>query len=341
MNMVNYLSSNISFTIYVYTIKNRGSFQFQSKHRNLKIRRLASSSRGVSRYCSYLKYNLLALFYLLKHKPDNIFYYETYSAFPVFAYNLFSFPSKIFIHYHEYVSPFELKSTSVYYRYLNRLEKKIYGNAFWVSHTNPDRLRLFENENPAIPKRILQTLSNFPPEYWYKHSNHKVTKLTGPIKFVYVGALGINTTYVKEFSEWLLQQNGNSTLTIYSSNLEADVLDFLNHLNTPNIILKTPVFYFDLPNILPSYDVGLVLYNGHIPNYVYNVPNKVIEYYACGLQVWFSKDLITTQHFVEKNGIDSICQKDFNNLSYSNDSNNSKREVFSCEFEYKKLMDVL
>jgi hypothetical protein len=37
------------------------------------------------------------------------------------------------------------------------------------------------------------------------------------------------------------------------------------------------------------------LYKGHIPNYIYNVPNKVYEYLACGLQVWYSKDLLTTE----------------------------------------------
>ena len=46
---------------------------------------------------------------------------------------------------------------------------------------------------------------------------------------------------------------------------------------------------------MADYHIGLTLYNGHIPNFVYNVPNKVFEYLACGLDVWYSKDLISTQ----------------------------------------------
>lgn len=55
-----------------------------------------------------------------------------------------------------------------------------------------------------------------------------------------------------------------------------------------------PIDYYELPKELIKYDIGLVLYKGHIPNYIYNVPNKVYEYLACGLQVWYSKDLLTT-----------------------------------------------
>jgi hypothetical protein len=40
-----------------------------------------------------------------------------------------------------------------------------------------------------------------------------------------------------------------------------------------------------LPEELIKHDIGLVLYKGHIPNYVYNVPNKVFEYLDCGLSV--------------------------------------------------------
>ena len=39
----------------------------------------------------------------------------------------------------------------------------------------------------------------------------------------------------------------------------------------------------DLAEVLPRYDVGLILYKGHIPNYVHNVPNKFWEYLAAGL----------------------------------------------------------
>jgi hypothetical protein len=53
-----------------------------------------------------------------------------------------------------------------------------------------------------------------------------------------------------------------------------------------------------------------VLYKGHIPNYVYNVPNKVYEYLSCGLHVIVGAKLITTV----KLGLPQIKIVDFYSL---------------------------
>ena len=50
---------------------------------------------------------------------------------------------------------------------------------------------------------------------------------------------------------------------------------------------REAVNYYSLPEILGGYDIGVILYNGHIPNYIYNAPNKLFEYLDCGLDVWF------------------------------------------------------
>lgn len=50
--------------------------------------------------------------------------------------------------------------------------------------------------------------------------------------------------------------------------------------------LDSGINYSDLPGVIRAYDVGVILYNGHIANYVFNAPNKLFEYLACGLDVW-------------------------------------------------------
>jgi hypothetical protein len=75
-------------------------------------------------------------------------------------------------------------------------------------------------------------------------------------------------------------------------------------------MVKGPIDYYELPKELVKYDIGLVLYKGHIPNYVYNVPNKVYEYLACGLRVLTSNQLTSTVK-LKHNKIKAV---DFNNL---------------------------
>jgi hypothetical protein len=58
-----------------------------------------------------------------------------------------------------------------------------------------------------------------------------------------------------------------------------------------------------------------VLYTGHIPNYIYNIPNKVFEYLVCGLEVWYSNDLITTAKFQEDNKIENLKAVSFKELT--------------------------
>ncbi len=55
---------------------------------------------------------------------------------------------------------------------------------------------------------------------------------------------------------------------------------------------KGGIPYADLPFTLSVYDVGVILYKGHIPNYIYNAPNKLFEYWSCGLDVWFPDKMI-------------------------------------------------
>jgi hypothetical protein len=141
-----------------------------------------------------------------------------------------------------------------------------------------------------------------------------------------VGALGMHTTFIKELAEWIQEQRGKYSLDIYTDNIEPEVSAFLQNLNSSFIQLKTSIFYFDLPELLAQYDIGVVLYTGHIPNYMYNVPNKIMEYLVCGLGVVYSKELVSTSLFQEKFGLMQMKAIDFkkiNNSTFTLSMNNS------------------
>ena len=227
------------------------------------------------------------------------------------------------------------------------MEQKRYGKAEWISHTNEDRMRLFTEEKPGLPKAALNVLPNYPPFSWYHLKKNPVLD-EGQTKVVYVGALSMHTMYTREFAAWIVEQQGRYTWDIFSDNCSQEVKDFLKALNCRFISLNPAVAYHQLPALLRQYSVGVVLYNGHIPNYVYNVPNKVLEYYACGLEVWCSHDLASTVDFKKRHQLDSIRIIDFTTEKKGDVESNSKtddkktgsyRKIFSSEDVYSKLME--
>jgi hypothetical protein len=120
--------------------------------------------------------------------------------------------------------------------------------------------------------------------------------------------------YLTELLDWVKNNRDLLQLTIISQQYNAKTFQLINDSLSPNIILKKAIDYYDLPKELVKYDIGLVIYKGHIPNYVYNVPNKVYEYLSCGLIVLADKCLITTASL----NLDSIKIIDFWKLNEIN-----------------------
>jgi hypothetical protein len=269
-----------------------------------------------ARYWTYLYFNLACFFFLCYYRPKKVLYYETYSSWPVYWYKKL-FPSVyVFIHFHEYVSDKEKKESSAYFKYLLIKETAILKKAIWISHTNDDRMRLFQQDYYFVSKDQCHILPNYPPADWAARAQRIHTKRQVSVSkhMVYVGALGLETTYIKEIADWIEKQQGAITLNIYCNNVEFAVIEFLNKLNSSYITINKTIPYYELPELLANYDIGLVLYNGHIPNYVYNVPNKVFEYLACGLQVWYSEELVSTNKFKQEYDIQQLISINFTNL---------------------------
>lgn len=269
-----------------------------------------------SRYWTYLYFNFVSFLFLCYYRPKKVLYYETYSAWPVYWY-IKLFPKVlIFIHFHEYVSGKEKKESSVYFKYLLIKETALLKKAIWISQTNEDRMRLFQQDYFFVRKDQCHILPNYPPADWairaqQIRANRQVTVIK---RIVYVGALGLETTYIREIAVWINSQKGAYTLDIYCNTVEAAVLEVLSKLNSSYITINKAIPYYDLPDLLATYDIGLVLYKGHIPNYVYNVPNKVFEYLVCGLKVWYSEELILTNKFKQEYDIQQLISINFTNL---------------------------
>jgi hypothetical protein len=162
------------------------------------------------------------------------------------------------------------------------------------------------------PQRLdnVYVLPNYPPKNWF----HPAKQISNPIRILYVGALSLSTMYTKEFAEWVVAQKGRVIWHLYSSNSSMEVQDYFRSLKTNLIEFRGGVAYEDLPEVIKGYDVGVILYKGHIPNYIYNAPNKLFEYLACGLDVWFPQVMIGSLPYNDVNHYPKVMALDFSEL---------------------------
>ncbi len=290
LNWLNFLAENggREIEVRVITMSNVSAVNFTPRADNIKIIRSGvMGKKGIRAWLNYLSYYARALLYLVKWRPDTVLYYETLSALPAVIYKKYLRPdSNLFIHYHEYVTPVEYEEGMRLGRWIHGLEKKLYKKAKWISQTNEDRVALFRSDINSDHPLPLFTLPNYPPCSWLSSSRQK-TALNDPIRIVYVGALSLETMYTREMAEWVISQSGKVLWDIYSDNITPDAQAFLQSFHGQLIRFNKGVNYFSLPEVLGQYDIGIILYKGHIPNYIYNAPNKLFEYMACGLDVWF------------------------------------------------------
>lgn len=300
----------------------------------------------VQRYVGYIQFFIGVTWVLLRHRPSAVMYFETLSSWPAYIYKRFvKRDARMFIHYHEYTTPSEYERGMVLTRYFHKLEKWLYTRAEWISHTNADRLTRFKADIYPTPITSSFVLPNYPPEAWYRAAPSTVSS---PLNVVYVGAVNMDTMYVKEFAEWIMKQQGNATWSIYSLNCEEKTERYLVNV-APDLIKMHPgVDYGSLPAVLKKYDVGVILYKGHIMNYVFNAPNKLFEYRACGLAVWFPIDMTGSLPYVTEKTYPEVIALDFNVLKdYSlekltnRDALTFQQPVYSAESVLAPLLQNL
>jgi hypothetical protein len=282
----------------------------------------------INRYLCYLQFAIIGFWKLLKFKPKAIMIYESYSVLPVFLYSIICPKVNLLVHYHEFESKEEKQCASAYSKFLYFLEKRLLSKAIWVSQTNIERNFKFQALFPQLDEIELNVFPNYPSKNWVEKGKNRNTENSEVVKFIHVGSLGIETTYISEFIEWIQTQNGRATLTVISQNLEQAVIHLISQKHWVTLIRDIP--YQELPEMIVEHHVGVVLYKGHVPNFVYNVPNKVNEYLACGLNVWYSDVLISTRKFSADNPEYPLYSVDF---SMGKELN--AREYSSEPFEFK------
>lgn len=292
---------------------------FSSGLSNIRIVRIGKTYNGMkalNRYYNYLLFNIRCLFSLIRLKPGKVFYYETISSFPAFLYKrFFNSKAEVLIHYHEYTSPTEYKSGMKLVKLFHGFEKWLYPKAGWVSHTNEYRIQHFISDLKPVAIANPHILPNYPSKSWYAKPKDDIKF---PIKIVYVGSFSLDTLFTKEFAEWVNQQNGKITWDIYSLNITEEVNNYFNALASSYINIKPGVNYCELPLLLKGYDVGVILYSGHIPNNVYIAPNKFFEYLACGLDVWLPLEMTGSLKYLTVDTFPKVLALNFSKLHLFN-----------------------
>ncbi len=292
-------------------------------HNSLEIFRFGIVSNfKINRYLNYFIFNISTFFKLIFFRPKLVVVYETLSVLPLFYYLRLCKNIEVLIHHHEYISPQEINNSSSYFKYLISVEKKLYSHEKCkISHTNSDRKELFLKDHQDVSRESVNIYPNLPPKSWYEMSEFKILKDNKPIKMVHVGAIGLEGTYLAEIVDFIISNSGKYILDLYVSNIDSATEIYLDKLlkTTDLINKKKAINYFELPNILKDYHLGLVLYKGSIPNHVYSIPNKIYEYLACRLEVWYSDKLISTTKFVDENSINGCTEVDFTNLDNTRD----------------------
>lgn len=323
MNVINSIAAMNNVYCTVYTTNNSTTNWYNSN--NVKIKRIATQQNSaILRYWCYIKFNIQCFISLLFLRPQLVIPFETYSILPCYLIKKVYTNTKVIIHYHEYTSLPEINKASGYSKFLHKIEAKLFLLCNNISHTNKQRVDLFLKDNPLVDKLKMMINPNYPPASWLNYEiQNKIDKDDNAVvKLVHVGAVSLTTMYIQNIVEWVVAQNGKYTLDFYTDNITSSAADYLKKINHRAIKLLPAINYYKLPQILVNYDVGLTLYNGHIPNYIYNVPNKVLEYLACSLQVWYSSELISTQTFVHENNIANCYKINFKNIEINSVKNN-------------------
>ena len=290
MNWLNFLSEHAGreSEIRVYTMAPAGDYQkYVPVGTFIKIIRTDKPFRNnkLFRFSRYMRFYSSVTLNLAVWKPEAVMYYETLSALPAVIYKkVINAKSRLIIHYHEYTTATEYEKGMMIGKLGLKLEKKAYSKSFLLSHSNEDRMRLFKKDNQGVAFPHTYIMPNYPPHSW---ETKKSDPLRVPVKIVYVGSLSLDTMYTREFAEWIIKTDSLVSWDIYSANITPEARTYLQSLKSNRIQFLGPVNYFSLPDVLKKYDTGVILYKGHIPNYIYNAPNKLFEYLACGLDVWF------------------------------------------------------
>lgn len=288
----------------------------------VRILRTGFPERGryrLLRLFLFLLFPVLCCWQAIRRPPQVVLYYEPHSALAAALVCLLSRKARLFIHYHEYRELSHYRDRgNLLARFGFLLERRfLHRRACWISHTNEQRCRLFLRDCPQQDSAKVRSLPNLPTACWQARAR-AVRPVPGHgFRLVYVGALSLTNTYIRELLEWLDHQSGpQMQLDIFAGATSPDTVRFLQGWQRSWLrVHSRGVPYHQLPDLLPRFDTGLILYRGTSPNYVHNAPNKLFEYLGCGLNVLFPRQLLGVQPWTQLAGCPWVRPLDFDNLT--------------------------
>jgi hypothetical protein len=159
-------------------------------------------------------------------------------------------------------------------------------------------------------------MPNYPPKWWYGYVK-KGNQVSFPIKLIYVGSFAsFETIYIKELINWLSKYQNELILDIYSFTVPDEIKKYCSNLS--NVHFNNPIDYNVIPSIIHQYDIGLILYKAVIDNVKYCASNKLFEYLACGLDVWYPDVMIGTNPYIKTDTYPKVLPLDFENFDKIN-----------------------
>lgn len=322
-NLLNYLSTKDDLDITCYTTHNpkRRKPYENSSISIVRIGFPAPSKNIIVRILFFLGFQLSTLGRLVATWPQFVLYYEPQSAFPVAIYSLLNWRAKILCHHHEYHDPSQFNRRGMLAARINHYIEKLFlfSRCIWISHTNDHRMELFKKDIPSLNPASLQILPNYPPNSWYTanpstnpSSEFPISKQKTPLRLVYVGSLSTSTTFIEQIVEWVTLHNGEVTLDIFCFNSDSSVSKLLSSCPSPHIRFHAGgIEYPDIPRVLSQFDIGLILYKCTTTNYTFNATNKLFEYLATGLDVWFPTEMLGVHPYKESSSSPRIIEVDY------------------------------
>lgn len=320
-NLLRYFADRPDWQVAAFTCRNdRGRAAFQ--HANVQIARcqFPAQQHGVLRkLCSYVSFPLIVFWRLVAFRPDVVLYFEPHSSFPAFLYCLIARRCRLFVHHHEYYEgrAFQERGMRVvkFYHWIER--KWLFNRAEWISQTNVDRLSLFRKDHPRVDDSKLHALPNLPPRMWADGENEAWKHGTrGGLRLLYIGALSLRDTFVKNLVQWVRSDGTvGFELDIFSYNYDSETARFLKQCCGDRVRFHDQGIEYDrIPTLARGFHVGLILYKGNTQNYVYNASNKLFEYLAAGLDVWYPKQMLGVKPYARLDRIPRVIELDFENL---------------------------
>ncbi len=253
-------------------------------------------------------------------KPDVIFYWDPHAALACYlCLRWMGCKAALFVHHHEYHAPEDFNRVGMRTARIGHYFERtwLFPRASWISQTNIQRMRLFRQDVSGLKDEQTRVMPNYPPGSWTTRVRKPwIDRQIQPLRLVYVGSLSLADTFIGPLVEWLVAHSeADITLDIFTNNCEPGTLAYLRALDSAIVQLhEAGIEYQQIPDVLANFDAGLVLYRCRTVNYQYNASNKLFEYLACGLDVWFPPSMLGVKPYARDLAWPRVIEVDFENL---------------------------